>query len=318
MKRGCGATRQGICGRWPAARPLLLALLVRAAELAPADPDVPDLDQLLRRALENAQRDREMEARFKARYAYVRTRITDTLNAEGEVKKRDHQRLEHTPARPEPDPWTATDDDRPRAYERRDVPVTTNLLARFRFSLVGREAPAGRPAWVVDFAPAGDRLPADSLIERFINRMAGRLWIDAAEQHVVRAQFHLTGPVHVVGGLVGALRHCEVFFERARTEEGFWFTRLLTWRIEGRKLFARRLMTHHEELTDVRRVAAAQAPEPVARSPSGPAGQRVPRRSAARRPGEAVAGKWLRSPPGSVRPARASANCRTSRSGRCR
>lgn len=259
---------------WSGATAMLLAALLpalagRADDTAAPATAPPDLDRLLRRAVANARQDREMEARFKARYAYVRTKTTDTLGPEGEVKKREHQRLEHTPTCPEPDPWAEKDDGKTRAYERRDVPVTTNLLQRFRFTLAGREELAGRPVWVVDFEPAGDRQPADSLIERFIKRMAGRLWIDAAEQHVTRAQFRLTGPVHVVGGLVGALKHCEVFFERARTGEGFWFTRLLTWRIEGRKLFARRIMTHHEELTDVRPVTTAAQPEPPAGAGAG-------------------------------------------------
>lgn len=267
MKRRFSPGRSGVAAILLAV--LLPAVVGRADDTAAPAAGPPDLDRLLRCAVANARQDREMEARFKARYAYVRTKTTDTLGPEGEVKRREHQRLEHTPAHPEPDPWAEAEDGRPRAYERRDVPVTTNLLQRFRFTLAGREELAGRPAWVVDFEPAGDRQPADSLIERFINRMAGRLWIDAAEQHVARAQFHLTGPVHVVGGLVGALKHCEVFLERARTEEGFWFTRLLTWRIEGRKLFVRRIMTHREELTDVRPATAAAQPEPPAGAGAG-------------------------------------------------
>lgn len=247
-------------GGWRAAARGLIAAGVLAGAALADDAPPPDLDRLLRRAVQQAQRDREHEARFKARYAYVRTRTTDTLNAGGELKKREHQRFEHSPARPEPDRWAEGEDARQRAYERRDVPVTTNLLDRFRFTLAGRETLAGRPTWVVDFAPAGDSLPADSLIEKFINRMAGRLWIDAADELVSRAEFQLTAPVNVVGGLVGALKHCEVGFERGRTDEGLWFTRRLTWRIEGRKLFSRRIMTHVEEITQVHPASTSAPP----------------------------------------------------------
>jgi hypothetical protein len=222
---------------------------------APAPADPPDLETLLQSAVEHARRDREMEARFRERYAYVRTKLTETLNADGEVKKREYLRREHTPERPEPDPWAEAEPDAARsrrAYERRDVPMSTNLLARFRFTLAGREDIAGRPAWVVDFAPAAERLPAANLIEKFINRMAGRVWIDVAEQYVRRGEFRLTEPVNVVGGLVGALRQCEVFFERTRTADGLWYTHLLTWRIEGRQLWSRRIMAHRETLTEVR------------------------------------------------------------------
>lgn len=251
--------------RWPPGRirALLLALVLAAhlpsasaaPDPAPADP--PELEALLRHAVENARRDREMEARFRARYTYVRTKLTETLNANGVVKQREYLQREHSPERPESDPWASPEKESDaarsrRAYERRDVPVSTNLLARFRFTLAGREEIAGRPAWVVDFAPAAERQPAAHLIEKFINRMAGRVWIDTEEQHVRRGEFRLTEPVNVVGGLVGALRHCEVFFERTRTADGLWYTHLLTWRIEGRQLWSRRLMTHQETLTEVR------------------------------------------------------------------
>ncbi len=255
MKTASPPGRLRLRGGRAAAAGLITATLLAGAALANDAPPPPDLDRLLQRAVQQAQRDREQEARFKARYAYVRTRTTDTLNAEGELKKREHQRFEHSPAHPEPDRWAEEGDARRRAYERRDVPVSPHLLARFRFTLAGREALAGRPAWVVDFAPASDRLPANSLIERFINRMAGRLWIDAADEVVRRAEFHLTEPVNVAGGLVGALKAVEVRLARDRTAEGLWFTRRLTWRIEGRKLFSRRLMTHLEEITQVRPAA---------------------------------------------------------------
>lgn len=266
-------------GSWPLVLTLALAVhLSGAAGEGTAAPDsAPDLDALLRRAVENARADREMEARFRARYAYVRTKVTDTWNAKGELKKREYNRHVHHPAQPEPDPWAGGQTDAHpaersrRAYERRDVPVSTNLLERFHFSLVGREEAAGRPAWVVDFAPAAERLPAASLIEKFINRMAGRVWIDVADQSVSRAQFHLTDPVNVVGGLVGALKQCDVYFERTRTEDGLWYTQLLTWRIEGRQLWSLRIMTRRETLTDVHRVfpASTAGPEEAVETPEG-------------------------------------------------
>lgn len=243
---------------------LLTAWAQPAAVDAAAGP--PDLEAVLLRAVALARQDLDLEARFKARYAYVRTKVTETLSADGEVRKRETHRIEHTPDRPEPDGLPAADAGSgdataaKRAYERRDVRVTPETLRRFRFTAAGREDLAGRPAWVVDFTPAGDRPPAQSLIEKFIHRMAGRVWIDVADGGVARACFRLVEPVNVVGGLVGALKHCEVAFERARTADGLWYTRLLTWRIEGRKLFSRRIMAHRDEVSAVRLVAPAQEP----------------------------------------------------------
>jgi hypothetical protein len=217
-----------------------------------------ELETILLRAVTNAGRDREREALFKAKYAFVRTKITETLDAAGELKKHKERRLPHTPAKPEPHDAPPGPEDAPppdrtkRAYERHDIKVTPDLLRRFRFTSVGREDLAGRPAWVIDFWPVSDGLPAHSLLDKCINRMAGRVWIDVADDLVARANFRLNAPVKVVGGLVGSLKRCEVAFERRRTEEGFWFTRLLAWRLEGRKLLTRQIMTHREEIAEVR------------------------------------------------------------------
>jgi hypothetical protein len=51
-----------------------------------------------------------------------------------------------------------------------------------------------------------------------------------------------------------------VAFERARTADGLWYTRLLTWRIEGRKFFSRRIMEHRDEVSEVRLAVPAQEP----------------------------------------------------------
>ncbi len=267
------ATRGGWAVLWLGGGLLLAGNGSESRDPGPAAP--ADLEALLWRAAENARREAEEENRFKALYAYERLRVTDTLSAEGEVKKRDFHHHIHTPACPEPDPHARDGDLREgasaRAYQRRDVQVSPELLSRFRFSYAGREPVAGRAAWVVDFVPAGPRLPAPTLLDRFINRTAGRLWIDAADELVVRARFRLLEPVPVVGGLVGALRECEVTLDRERTPEGCWYTRLLTWRIEGRKLFSRRIMTHREELLNVRRWSSDQARPAADPGPAGAA-----------------------------------------------
>ena len=229
----------------------------------------PNVEVILLRAVTNASRDDEMEARFKARYAYVRTKLTETLDADGELKKRDQRRVEHTPARPDAqDPpsrsacaWSQ--DRTKRAYERHDIRVTTDLLRRFQFTSVGGEDVAGRPAWVIDFLPASEQLPAHGLLDKFISRTAGRVWIDQADYSVARVRFRLIAPVKVVGGLVGSLKHCEVALDRLRTDDGLWYTQLLTWRIEGRKLLTRQIMTQREEISEVRRA------QPVQEVPAG-------------------------------------------------
>lgn len=246
------------------------AWLLTAAPLALAEPltspePAPDLDAILHRLVSLAAQDSEMEARFKAGYAFVRTQVTDTLGAEGELKHRETRREVHRPpvAPAREAAATEAETEAPaaarhsrRAYERRDFAINPSLLRRFDFRLAGRETAGGRPVWVIDFVPAAEQPPAHGVKEKFLNRTAGRLRVDVAEGFLASARFRLTEPVHVVGGLVGSLKHCEVALDRERAAEGLWFTRRLSWRLEGRKLFARRLLEHQEDLSDIRRVVA--------------------------------------------------------------
>jgi hypothetical protein len=144
------------------------------------------------------------------------------------------------------------EDSRKRAYERRDFNVTPAILKKFRFTYVGQGTHDGRTAWVIDFEPADADLPASSLKERFLNKTAGRVWIDQQDTVLARASFRLTEPLNLLGGLVGALRKCEVVLVRGRTDAGLWYTRSLTWEIEGRKLAWPTFMSHTDEIESVR------------------------------------------------------------------
>jgi hypothetical protein len=216
--------------------------------------------QVLRRTIEKVAQDRQVEKQFASRYAFTRTKTTETWDAQGRLKKRTENRIVNPPnpagSTPTDDAASEADDpDRPEAkrpYERHDFKVDAALLERFRFTYVGAEAIDGHPVWVIDFEPASDRLPARSLKDRFINLTAGRLWIDREETTLTRAAFRLTGTLNVAGGLVGALKACQVSLERARTAEGLWYPRRLHWQIEGRKFFSTRRMEHREEVTEVR------------------------------------------------------------------
>lgn len=222
-----------------------------------ADAAPPDLHQLVLRAVELAGRDAESEQQFKARYAYLDIQVTETRDADGQLRKRIERTRTHPPA-PDPDPAVAdtsgaeSPEPEPppakRPYERQDFNVDASVLDRFKFHFVGPGICGGRPVWVLDFEPAEHAPPARSLPERFLGQTAGRLWIDRAEAALVKATFRLTTPIRVVGGLVGALKRCEVELEKARTPDGLWYMRRLDWQLEGRKLFTTRRMEHHHEI----------------------------------------------------------------------
>ncbi len=237
------------------------------------EPPLPSLDSILHRVLERVEKESENDRQFNAQYLYSRSKRTETRNSQGELKKKEEQTREHNPtivrvaapARPiEPTPQPRADAGHAQsgtnatagvhgpAFEKSDFPLNDDLLKRFRFTLLRRETLNARPTLVFDFVPAGKNLPERNLKDRFINKAAGRAWVDEADAAVVKADLHLTEKVSVVGGLVGALWKFNFKFNREHLPDGLWFTRDTDWHLEGREFFIRKYMDYHEERTDVR------------------------------------------------------------------
>ncbi len=252
---------------------ILVALAVPLslpAETTNAVP-LPTVDEVLRRLSVQAAKEADAERAFNQRYSYTRTRVTECRNNKGELKKREEEKSKHKPAIPPIEPVgrapsgeasvaQASDEAQGRRYKRKDFSINDELLGRFVFTLVRREVVKGRPALVLTFQPADRKLPEHDLKDRFINRIAGRVWVDEADYLMVRAQLHLTAPVNLLGGLVGAVHGFTCELNRERTGEGLWFTRALDWYLDGRKLFVRETIEHTERRTEVH---PARATEPA-------------------------------------------------------
>ena len=245
-----------------------------ASVAADALPVPPSAAELLARVVERAKGESEREAAFKARYAFTRTRLLEVRDGSGELQKRDPRSVEHRPAQPATNQWQATPEGqrpavgqtarKPRAYERRDFQLDRDLLARFRFEPPESGTVGDRAVWRLKFEPVTGGKTGAGIKERFLARIAGSAWVDAVENELVRLEIRLTAPVRVVGGLVGTVRTCRVLIERERTGEGCWFTRRLTWHLEGRQFFSARVMDFSEEIQNVR-PAGTPLPQPAER-----------------------------------------------------
>ena len=239
-----------------------------------ATPPLPSVETVLQRMLERAQQEEADQEEFKQCYSYTRTRVTEYRNGEGDLKKRKAKTrvnnptlipvIFHPPPKVEREPVAIPDKSQPlsdtqtnvrgRAFEKSDFPLNDDLLKRFDFTLSGREVINGRPTLVVDFKPVSPKPPERNIKDRFINKAAGRAWVDELEYALVKADLHLTERVNVVGGLVGAVSKFTLFLERQRTPEGLWFTRNQDWHLEGREVFIHRKVDFHEEYKHVRKV----------------------------------------------------------------
>lgn len=238
-------------------------------------PPLPALDEFFNRVFERARQERDNDRAFATNYVFIRTKTTEYRNAKGEVKKQETkvhtnnpaliiataaqaipaqaQTREHPPSKPVSDNRSNA---RGKAFEQDEFALNGELVERFDFKLTGREALNGRTALIMEFQPKPGKLPEPNLKDKFLNKVAGRVWIDEGDYALAKVDVRLTERVNVIGGLVGAVWKFNFSFERERLEEGLWFTRKSKWHLEGRELFVRRTMDHHEERADVRKYDA--------------------------------------------------------------
>lgn len=246
-------------------------------------PPLPALEELFHRVLERARKERDNDRALATNYVFIRTRSKEFRNAQGELKKQETKVRTNNPAviiaaaampKPVQEKPRPREPDRPvsdthsnvrgKAFEDDDFLVNGDLVKRFDFKLAGREALNGRPALVVEFQPKQGKLPERNLKDKFINKAAGRIWIDEGDAALAKADLWLTERVNVFGGLVGAVWKFTFDFERERLEEGLWFTRQSNWHLEGREVFVHRTVDYHEERTDVLKYEAVATPTAAA------------------------------------------------------
>ena len=252
--------------------PIIAGLIFLAPPL-PAEtsaPPLPPLDAVIQRALARAATEDENDREFNRNYRYERVRLTEYRNGKGELKKHEEKRSPEGAAKTNSAPVAA-----PKPVETADAPVTeshsnikgkafavkdyslSNLVSRFQFKMVGRDTVNGRSALVLDFQPAGKDLPVNSYKDKFINKGAGRVWVDEADYAITKVNLHLMQPVNVLGGLAGAVWKFNYSFERDRTPEGLWFARHVDWHLEGREVVFHRIVDYHEQKIDEQKVLPA-------------------------------------------------------------
>jgi len=250
-----------------------LAISMGSSRAQDATP-LPAVDEVLKRVIEQVEREQENEKLFKQTYSFNRSKKTEFKNGKGEVKKTEEKLKVNDPLKPKPTnvalkpvaprntrpdrPVTETQSNvRGKAFEKSDFPVGEDLISRFEFTLVRRDLVNGRPTLVIDFEPTKRKVPENGIKEKFLNKAAGRVWVDEADSVPVKADLRLSAPVSVLGGLVGAVQKFTFSFNRHRTPEGIWFTLDSDWHLEGREVFFRRIVDYHEETKDVQCVAPA-------------------------------------------------------------
>ncbi len=194
-------------------------------------------------------------------YVYDLTELREELDRHGHVTHRRMLRFEvfHVGGRPvrrlvevddEPLPPTRQRDEDARVRRRiaevksgraeaaRPGVSLSAVLERYRFEAVGQEEVRGRCARVFDFrAPPSDEEPGD--VDDVLQTLAGRIWVDAADQQVVRAQVYSeTGEALELGAL-GSLSELGFELSYRKLDGKVWLPSSLRTFVSGRRMINR-------------------------------------------------------------------------------
>jgi hypothetical protein len=237
-------------------------------------------DDIIAKAVQRAESPIAREARPP--YRYTKHTVTDELDSQGHLKDR-HEKLYEVRVESglsslkliqlngqdlsadEQKKQDAQDlaarqklaDGKPgKKGDERENFLTAELVAKYKFRLI-RELPInGRATYELAFEPLPN-LSENHLVDRFLNQVAGTVWIDAQEFEIARAEIHLQGEVTLWGGMIGTLTQCSYTLSRVRQPDGTWFNGLSSGFFQGRKLLEPMLIRTRSEATDFQRLDLA-------------------------------------------------------------
>ena len=120
---------------------------------------------------------------------------------------------------------------------RKEGLVTPELLGRYQFVVEKRVVLSNRPTLVLTFKPKEGNLPPGTFLDKLLNGMSGRLWIDEGDADTARLIVSLGDPVALGWfGLLGSLNRCDLSLERQRMPDGVWINTKQGLVIHSRKL----------------------------------------------------------------------------------
>lgn len=150
-------------------------------------------------------------------------------------KKRLEKRAAEKVSRP---PSVKGEDDDPLVGTRR----LSDLLRRFDYRLGPEEVENGRLFYVLDFVPRpGQR--ADTLGDRALGSLAGRVRIDATDFQIERVDARLVAPVKVGGGIAANVKDALVTYRAYPVRAEQWFPCRIDLRLVGKAALFFRLDT---------------------------------------------------------------------------
>ena len=257
-----------LLGLWP-------ALAVRAQTPLSAD-------DIITKAVQRAASPQAREARPD--YRYVKHTVTEQLDAQGRLKNR-REKLYEVRVESGLSRWKLvqvngqalsadeqkkvdaedaaarqkmTDTQAGKKGDERENFLTADLVARYQFKLLRETTLHGRDTYELAFEAANSSLPENHFTDRFLNQVAGTVWIGPRGNSRSRApRFICRGKSASWGGMIGTLTQCDYTLERVRQPDGTWFNGQSRGFFEGRKLLEPLLIRTRSESTDFQRLDLA-------------------------------------------------------------
>lgn len=192
------------------------------------------------------------------RAAKEERRVTEELEkAERELpkleQKRDRRRAERSAKREAKKKKDGAGAGESEEDDEDDVGITTFLRAT---ELIAPRAERfrERDAVVFDFRPRPG-FKAKSRAESIVSKLAGTVWVDPADRHVMRLEAHFAEGFKMGGGLLASIKPGSAFvFEQARMPDGVWLPRFSQVNLSAKLfLFAGFNVNETHEFSDYKR-----------------------------------------------------------------
>ncbi len=220
-------------------------------------PATQILEEVIARASREDQRELVKQYRFKV------LRVRDKLDGQGELKERDEEVYENVLIEGFPyqrliekNGQALTEKERKEEEKRRSefrekiakredptrdeegaFSFDQHLVGRFDFSLEGVEELTGRSNYVLAYRPKEGKLPVERRIDRALNKVEGRIWVDQESYEVSRVEFELKEKVKLGWGLIGSIQEVKGTVRREEVNAGVWFPTGFDLYLKGRIFF---------------------------------------------------------------------------------
>lgn len=248
---------------------------------------LPAVEEILKKAIERARW--EQDQKIGGKYTYTQHSTIEELDSKENVRKHEERVLQVFPIDGKPYARLVQKDGKPlsekdvkleqererrfrqRLAERKrkkeqgkkdddEVDFDEELVSKYRFILAGREPVNGRAAYVLSFEPRSTDLPVKRRIDRLLNKVAGRLWIDEQDYAVSRVDLHLAENVLAWGGLLASVRKFLLRLEQNKVDEAAWLPSYVDGCIDGRILIRSLHVKVRQQNSDFRKVPPGTGP----------------------------------------------------------